>query len=331
MQRMREQRQDRPLSPADYDIENHYDNPEHGWEPVSARAAYPFAYDTSIMPYRGYGAGRPGVDYPADRSRRVDVPYADAPSTRREPYVPVEAWREPGPHTGRGPQGYRRLDARIFEDVAERMMLHGHLDASNITVYVAEGVVTLTGSVDSRRAKRIAEEIAEDVKGVYDVRNMIHVKDDNAPQPYTVPSEFPHQDEDRDQDQANRTRGQTDDPAEGINPALAVQPQPMDARQSYISPIGPGAIPETAPATAVTDDAGLTTLGPRVAEDMTVVGSDQERIGRVKEIRMSDFLVDRPLARDVYVPFEAVQEITEDRVILKIQAAEVTDQGWSQP
>src|SRR3954471_23840607 len=44
---------------------------------------------------------------------------------------------------------------------------------------------------------------------------------------------------------------------------------------------------------------------------MRVIGSDGEEIGWGKEIRATDILVDRMLARDVYVPLEAIQAIID--------------------
>jgi hypothetical protein len=49
------------------------------------------------------------------------------------------------------------------------------IDASEIEVKVAKGVVTLSGSVDDRWAKRLAEDIAETVSGVTDVMNQLGV------------------------------------------------------------------------------------------------------------------------------------------------------------
>jgi len=88
-------------------------------------------------------------------------------------------WRQQqqGRFSGRGPKGYQRSDDRIKEDVCERLTHHGDLDASEIEVQVRSGEVTLTGSVDERNAKRMAEELAENVSGVKDVHNQIRVQD----------------------------------------------------------------------------------------------------------------------------------------------------------
>jgi len=89
--------------------------------------------------------------------------------------VKGEPWRTPGPHTGRGPKGYRRSDDRIREDVCERLTHHGHLDASAIRISVEDGEVTLEGTVESRRDKRLAEDAVEGLSGVKDVHNRLRI------------------------------------------------------------------------------------------------------------------------------------------------------------
>src|SRR5882672_10032727 len=44
---------------------------------------------------------------------------------------------------------------------------------------------------------------------------------------------------------------------------------------------------------------------------MEVVSIDGERIGKVKAVRESEFLIDRPVARDLWVPFTSVVEAGE--------------------
>jgi hypothetical protein len=76
---------------------------------------------------------------------------------------------------GRGPKGYQRSDARIFEDVCDCMTDDPMLDASGIEVDVRQGEVWLTGSVASREQKRRAEDVAERISGVRDVTNQLRV------------------------------------------------------------------------------------------------------------------------------------------------------------
>jgi hypothetical protein len=75
----------------------------------------------------------------------------------------------------RGPKGYRRSDDRIREDVNDRLSEQYDLDPSEIEVSVTSGEVTLTGRVETRRDKFLAEEIADDVNGVTDVHNQLRV------------------------------------------------------------------------------------------------------------------------------------------------------------
>jgi len=77
----------------------------------------------------------------------------------------------------------------------------------------------------------------------------------------------------------------------------------------------------------------------QIRPGMEVIGVDGELVGTVKAVRSADVLVDRPLARDVYVPIDAVQAIvgataTEAglmRVILTVRADRVGDMGWPRP
>jgi osmotically-inducible protein OsmY len=81
-----------------------------------------------------------------------------------------------GQHRGRGPKGYTRSDERIREDVNDRLSDDPFVDASEIEVSVSSCEVTLSGTVDSREAKRRAEDIAERVSGVKHVQNNLRVQ-----------------------------------------------------------------------------------------------------------------------------------------------------------
>ena len=78
-------------------------------------------------------------------------------------------------YRGRGPKNYQRSDERIREDVCERLAMDHDVDASEIEVNVSDGIVTLSGSVNERQAKRLAEDICESVRGVKDVQNNLRV------------------------------------------------------------------------------------------------------------------------------------------------------------
>jgi osmotically-inducible protein OsmY len=72
---------------------------------------------------------------------------------------------------GLGPQGYKRSDERISDEVHDRLTDDPWLDASHIALSVSGGEVTLSGAVESREAKHRAERIVEDIAGVTYVQN----------------------------------------------------------------------------------------------------------------------------------------------------------------
>jgi hypothetical protein len=86
------------------------------------------------------------------------------------------SWRVEPSYAGRAPRNSRRSDDRIREDVCEALTEDAFVDASDVEVSVADGVVTLSGAVATRDQKRDAEEISERCRGVRDVRNAIRVR-----------------------------------------------------------------------------------------------------------------------------------------------------------
>lgn len=129
---------------------------------------------------------KPGPPPPDDAGQ-----HSDDPSARWESWNDAyeglggrgwyEGWadalhRQQGPFVGRGPRNYKRSDARILEDINERLTEHGMLDATDIEAEVNEGVVTLRGHVDTRHDKRLAEDIVDFVMGVKDVQNELRIR-----------------------------------------------------------------------------------------------------------------------------------------------------------
>lgn len=82
-------------------------------------------------------------------------------------------------YRGMGPRGYMRSDERLCEDINERLTDDDHIDASEISVDVKDGVVTLSGEVEQRRLKHRIEDMVERCHGVQDIRNEIRVKRGN--------------------------------------------------------------------------------------------------------------------------------------------------------
>jgi osmotically-inducible protein OsmY len=108
-------------------------------------------------------------DDEAERRRRMD----EMQNSGRSDYFGAR-------HRGRGPKNYRRSDERVREDVSDRLSDNDWLDASDIEVQVENGNVTLTGTVESRYAKRLAEDIAESCSGVTNVQNNLRVAGRNT-------------------------------------------------------------------------------------------------------------------------------------------------------
>lgn len=89
-----------------------------------------------------------------------------------------------GPFVGKGPRGYKRSPDRLKEQVCDLLEQHGEIDASDIDVKVEEDcTVTLSGNVDSRRTKRLAEDLAESVAGIRDVQNHLRVQSSRESMP----------------------------------------------------------------------------------------------------------------------------------------------------
>jgi hypothetical protein len=126
---------------------------------------------------RAYGA-RGAQSRPEDFYRNRGELYGGRPEARG--WRPDEETTEFGPHRGRGPKDYRRSDERIHEDVNDRLTDAHDLDATAITVQVKDGEVTLNGQVDSKFAKRRAEDVADIVPGVRHVQNNLRATRDGV-------------------------------------------------------------------------------------------------------------------------------------------------------
>lgn len=72
---------------------------------------------------------------------------------------------------GRGPQGHRRSDETVREDVSEALYRSTSVDASDITVSVKSGIVTIKGFVDDIEQKEAAELAVRNLAGVDEIYN----------------------------------------------------------------------------------------------------------------------------------------------------------------
>lgn len=79
-------------------------------------------------------------------------------------------------YSGRGPKGYERSDAKIWEDVCDALANASDVNASEMEVTVDDSIVLLHGVVNTREEAWKAEQIAWDIPGVADVRNEVDIK-----------------------------------------------------------------------------------------------------------------------------------------------------------
>lgn len=141
-----------------------------GSGPYEGRDNYDPGYGSS------YGGGQARPYYGADRSPDYSGRMSQGNFGGSGNYgMGSESSGRTQNHTGRGPRNYQRSDERIRDDVNEELTRHPGIDASEIDVRVDNGEVTLTGTVDDRRAKRMAEDVAESCSGVKDVHNQLHI------------------------------------------------------------------------------------------------------------------------------------------------------------
>jgi len=215
-----------------------------------------------------------------------------------------------GQFRGHGPRGYQRSDDRIREDVCELLTHHGEIDAREMDVEVQGATVVLRGTADSGRTRRLAEELVEGIPGVRDVRNELRV------------NRYPSASRDAMVDTGTfaQDRGglrESHTPAYGTGVA---------STSGVSSRSGSGEPGRSA-------GAGSSQHGNpwQVRETMDVVGSDGEQVGTVKAVHGTDFVLDRPMGRDLFVPFSAVRTVDGERVMLGIRASEVDDQHWPNP
>jgi hypothetical protein len=78
-------------------------------------------------------------------------------------------------HRGKGPRNYKRSDDRIKEIVCDMLCDNPDIDASSIEVDVKNSEVILSGEVNEKYTKHLAEDLVQNVTGVSNVENRIRV------------------------------------------------------------------------------------------------------------------------------------------------------------
>jgi hypothetical protein len=156
--------------PREYHYPTSFDRPHRGRE----------REDVFTQPYDRWEAPRYAFYEGEGYHREFYDPYGRGFDPERGPrggmgFQVVRERRLRGPFAGRGPKGYVRSDERIWEEINDRLRDHGEIDATHVTVRVSGREVTLEGVVEDRRTKRLAEDVAESVRGVTDVHNRLRI------------------------------------------------------------------------------------------------------------------------------------------------------------
>jgi hypothetical protein len=171
--------EDRPQRGRHSQWEQHRQQEESGYGDIQGRG---YGWEGGHMdPYNRGFFRREEAAEPDYMDRYEETHFGDEWDTGEDmegeiSYSYTEFWLMPGPFSGVGPKGYQRNDQDIFEDVCYRMSVNGQLDPSEIEIKVEDGEVTLEGKVGDRHSKRLAEDIADSVSGVFDVHNRLRVE-----------------------------------------------------------------------------------------------------------------------------------------------------------
>jgi osmotically-inducible protein OsmY len=129
------------------------------------------AYASTVASGRGTSAG----DSPSYLDEGEMSGYGGNEATRQSQAVSSRYGTRVGSFRGVGPRNYTRSDDRLTEDINERLTDDDDLDASDLSVHVSQGKVTLEGKVEQRWMKHRAEDIADSCIGVKEVENRIQV------------------------------------------------------------------------------------------------------------------------------------------------------------
>ncbi|WP_230718567.1 BON domain-containing protein [Martelella mediterranea] len=159
----------RPSNPR-YEEDRYYsDYDEFGYPAFPG--LYPPARARPRRPWdESRGRGRDDRDFWDKATDEVQSWFGDDDAERRRK----------ADHRGKGPRGYKRSDERINEDVHDRLTDEPTLDASDISVSVDNGEVTLDGYVIGRWQKRRAEDCVDSVSGVTHVQNNLRVRTEGS-------------------------------------------------------------------------------------------------------------------------------------------------------
>ena len=236
------------------------------------------------------------------------------------------------------------MDDQIREEVERRFKAEKYLQEHEVDIAVFNGVVTLTGTVTSPLLVDLAHEIATAVAGVQEVHNKIEMGIGRAGE--DVSTVDIASDDVAISEGSNTGDESIHHPSTtGFSEVRSVTPSGVtggtdtgytadEAAQIAIPFTGEGSsVMDAGAADAIRmsgaiSDEGL--LARMLTEGMAVYDRDGDKIGEVKEVRSTDFLLNRTLAQDVYVPY-FVCKYTERKLVVDLPGSEVNNQGWANP
>jgi hypothetical protein len=120
------------------------------------------------------------MQMPLQRSKEVNVAENEGRMPYREEKVEPKVYYmgDHGPFPGQAPT---RSDEDIKRDVDTALFYDEVVSSLGVKVSVNNGVVTLSGEVNSDQAKRSADQDAWQVAGVKDVKNELQVRETPTP------------------------------------------------------------------------------------------------------------------------------------------------------
>jgi hypothetical protein len=110
----------------------------------------------------------PAESFRDDRSVNPNVRYVPDENNRDEMRVRSRSGDSRG--------DLKHDDRSIHDLVSEVLSRHPDIDVSQVESKVKHGVVTLKGEVETRRLKRLIEDVVFGLPGVHDVKNAIDVR-----------------------------------------------------------------------------------------------------------------------------------------------------------
>lgn len=137
------------------------------WDPALERSAHEDRRNRYLENEAQGGVRR----YPSDIELRPQTMDSYRPADRG-----YNQMLDTNNNRGKGPRNYTRSDERIKEIVCDLLSDDPYLDASDIEVEVKNAEVVLTGKVDEKFSKRLAEHLVEDVSGITNIENRIRVR-----------------------------------------------------------------------------------------------------------------------------------------------------------